>query len=165
MSESMTPTTVDRMRSLGITPSFYVAHTYYWGDRHRDIFMGPERASRMSPTATALELGLRYSIHLDTPVVPMDPMLLVWSAVNRVSTSGQIIGPNERISAIAALRAVTIDAAWQIHQEDNRGSIEAGKFADLVVLTENPALHPSRIRDIAVDRTVVGGRTIYRRDP
>jgi predicted amidohydrolase YtcJ len=159
------PDQLERMLALGITPSFYVAHTYYWGDRHRDIFMGPERAARMSPTATAGKLGLRFTIHLDTPVVPMDPMLLIWSAVNRVSTSGQIIGPGERISAMTALRAVTIDAAWQIHQEDNRGSIEAGKFADLVVLAENPIEHPMRIRDITVERTVVGGRTIYRRDP
>ena len=159
------PDQLERMRALGITPSFYVAHTYYWGDRHRDIFMGPERASRMSPTATAKKMGVPFTIHLDTPVVPMDPMLLVWSAVNRVSTSGQVIGPGERISAMEALRAVTIDAAWQIRQEDNRGSIEAGKFADFVVLAENPVEHPSRIREIAVDRTVVGGRTIYLRGP
>jgi len=159
------PDQLDRMLELGVTPSFYVAHTYYWGDRHRDIFIGPERASRISPAATATSKGLRFSIHLDTPVVPMNPMLLVWSAVNRQSTSGAIIGPKERISASAALRAVTLDAAWQIHQEDNRGSIEVGKLADLVVLAENPLEHPERIREIAVDRTLVGGRTIYRRDP
>jgi predicted amidohydrolase YtcJ len=159
------PDQLKRMRELGITPSFYVAHTYYWGDRHRDIFMGPERAARMSPAATAGKLGVRFTIHLDTPVVPMDPMLLVWSAVNRRSTSGEIIGPAERISVTAALRAVTIDAAWQIFQEDNRGSIEAGKFADLVVLAENPLEHPARIREIEVERTVVGGRTIYQRTP
>ena len=159
------PDQLDRMLELGVTPSFYVAHTHYWGDRHRDIFIGPERASRISPAATATSKGLRFSIHLDTPVVPMNPMLLVWSAVNRQSTSGAIIGPKERISASAALRAVTLDAAWQIHQEDNRGSIEVGKLADLVVLAENPLEHPERIREIAVDRTLVGGRTIYRRDP
>jgi predicted amidohydrolase YtcJ len=159
------PDQLVRMRELGMTPSFYVAHTYYWGDRHRDIFMGPERAARMSPGATAAKLGVPFTIHLDTPVVPMNPMLLVWSAVNRVSTSGAVIGPDERISVTAALRAVTIDAAWQIFQEDNRGSIEVGKFADLIVLAENPLEHPARIRDIAVDRTVVGGRTIYSRAP
>lgn len=158
------PDQLDRMRDLGITPSFYVAHTHYWGDRHRDIFIGPERASRISPAATAAKKGVRFSIHLDTPVVPMNPMLLVWSAVNRRSTSGEVIGPAERISPNAALRAVTIDAAWQIFQEDNRGSIEVGKFADLVVLAENPLEHPTRIREIAVDRTLVGGRTTYLRN-
>lgn len=159
------PDQLDRMRELGVTPSFFVAHTYYWGDRHRDIFMGPDRAARMSPAATSLEKGVPFTIHLDTPVVPMDPMLLVWSAVNRLGTSGQVIGPAERISPLAALRAVTIDAARQIFQEDNRGSIEADKFADLVVLAENPLDHPTRIREIAVDRTVVGGRTTFLRAP
>lgn len=152
---------LDRMKELGITPSYFVAHTYYWGDRHRDIFMGPERAARMSPAATSIAKGVPFTIHLDAPVVPMQPTLLVWSAVNRLGTSGEVIGPAERISPMAALRAVTIDAAWQIFQEDNRGSIEAGKFADLVVLAENPIEHPTRIRDIAVDRTVVGGRTTF----
>lgn len=155
---------LDRMREFGLTPSFFVAHTYYWGDRHRDIFMGPERAYRMSPTATSIAKGLRFSIHLDTPVVPIDPMLLVWTAVNRRSTSGDIIGPKERISPLAALRAVTIDAAWQIEREDAVGSLERGKLADLVVLSANPLTSdPLAIRDIEVERTVVGGRTVYER--
>ncbi len=155
---------LDRMKEHGLTPSFFVAHTYYWGDRHRDIFMGPERAGRMSPAATSIDKGLRFSIHLDTPVVPMEPMLLVWSAVNRKSTSGQTIGAAQRISPMQALRAVTIDAAWQIHREAELGSIEAGKLADLVVLSDNPLDRPDSIRDIEVLRTVVGGRTIYERD-
>ncbi|MDP6980794.1 MAG: amidohydrolase [Myxococcota bacterium] len=156
---------LDRMLEVGLTPSFFVAHTYYWGDRHRDIFMGPERAERMSPAATSLAKGLRFSIHLDTPVVPIDPMLLVWTAVNRRSTSGDIIGPNERISPIDALRAITIDAAWQINREDELGSLEAGKLADLVVLDQNPVeVAPGAIRDIEVERTVVGGRTVFERE-
>ncbi|MBW1765061.1 MAG: amidohydrolase, partial [Deltaproteobacteria bacterium] len=114
---------LDAMKNWGIIPSFYSAHTYYWGDRHWDIFMGPERARRMSPARSASERGIRFTIHLDTPVVPMNPLLLVWSAVNRISTSGRVIGEEERISAVQALRAVTIDAAWQGFQEDNRGSI------------------------------------------
>ena len=161
-SQMARPDQLDEMLALGITPSFFVAHTYYWGDRHRDIFMGPERAARMSPLATAEAKKLRYSIHLDTPVVPMNPLLLVWSAVNRLSISGAVIGPAERVSPIAALRATTIDAAWQIFQEGNRGSIEVGKFADLVVLSENPTRIPERIRDIEVEWTLVAGRTIYR---
>lgn len=163
-SQMARPDQLDDMLTLGLTPSYFVAHTYYWGDRHRDIFMGPERAARMSPTATSLAKGLPFTIHLDTPIVPMQPTLLVWSAVNRLGTSGQVIGPAERISAMQALRAVTIDAAWQIFQEDNRGSIEAGKFADLVVLAENPIDHPTRIRDIVVLKTVVGGRTTFSKE-
>jgi predicted amidohydrolase YtcJ len=91
----------------------------------------------------------------------MDPLLLMWSAVNRISTSGRVIGKEERISAIQALKAVTIDAAWQDFQEDNRGSIETGKYADLVVLSANPLDNPEGIRDIKVLETIVGGKTVY----
>lgn len=152
---------LDKMKALGVTPTFFVAHTYYWGDRHRDIFMGPERAARMSPTASALAKGLPFTIHLDTPVVPMKPMLLVWTAVNRLSSSGAVIGAEQRISVEQALRAVTIDAAWQIHQEKNRGSIEAGKLADLVVLASDPRQQPETLKDIPVMRTVIGGITTF----
>lgn len=152
---------LDKMKALGVTPTFFVAHTYYWGDRHRDIFMGPERAARMSPTASALAKDIPFTIHLDTPVVPMNPMLLVWTAVNRLSSSGAVIGADQRISVEQALRAVTIDAAWQIHQEKDRGSIEAGKLADLVVLANDPRQQPETLRDISVLRTVVGGSTTF----
>jgi predicted amidohydrolase YtcJ len=157
------PDQLDRMHALGVTPSFFQAHTYFWGDRHRDIFLGPERASRISPTATALARGVRFSIHMDTPVVPMDPLLMLWAAVNRRSTSGAVIGEAERITPLQALRAATIDAAWQIFQEENRGSLESGKYADLVVLSGDPLANPAGIRDLRVEWTLVGGRTVYRR--
>lgn len=152
---------LDEMKRLGITPSFFSAHTYYWGDRHRDIFMGPERAMRMSPSHSAQERDLRFSVHLDSPVVPMDPMLMIWSTVNRLSSSGQVIGEEERIDPMSALRAVTIDAAWQIFQEDKIGSLEVGKIADLAVLDRSPLDDPLTIRDIKVDQTYVGGVKIY----
>ncbi len=152
---------LDAMRELGITPSFFSAHTYYWGDRHRDIFMGPERAARMSPTRSAQDRGMRFSVHLDSPVVPMDPMLLIWSTVNRISSSGKVIGAQQRIEPMQALRAVTIDAAWQVFQEDNRGSLEPGKWADLIILSADPLTDPMGIRDIDVLETVVGGRSVY----
>src|SRR5262249_28056330 len=79
---------LDAMKALGVIPSFFTLHTYYWGDRHRDIFMGRERAYRISPAQSALKRGLRFTIHTDTPVVPMDPLLLVWAAVNRISIGG-----------------------------------------------------------------------------
>jgi predicted amidohydrolase YtcJ len=153
-----------RMKALGITPSFFTAHTWYWGDRHRDIFLGPERASRISPSKSALDLGLRFTSHLDTPVTPMLPLQAVWSQVFRITTSGQVLGPEQRIDVMQALRAVTIDAAWQVFQEGNRGSLEPGKFADLVVLSESPLAAPLAMRDIKVERTVIGGATIYKAD-
>lgn len=154
---------LDAMKALGISPSFFSSHTYYWGDRHRDIFMGPERAARMSPARSALERDMRFSVHLDAPVVPMQPMQMLWSTVNRLSSSGQLIGGAQRIEPMAALRAITIDAAWQIFQEHNRGSLEVGKWADMVILSSDPLKNPQAIKDIKVLETIVGGRSIYRR--
>ena len=152
---------VARMKDLGVTPSFFTAHTYYWGDRHRDIFMGPERAAVMSPSRWAQDHGLRFSSHMDTPVTPMLPLQAVWSQVHRITYGGDVLGPEQRISVMDALRAVTIDAAWQVFQEDNRGSLEPGKYADLVMLSGNPLDDPMAMRELEVERTLVGGATIY----
>jgi predicted amidohydrolase YtcJ len=152
-----------QLGTLGLTPSFFPAHVYYWGDRHRDRFIGPERAGRISPLKTAQEKGVRYTIHLDTPVVPMDPLLLAWTAVNRETSGGAVLGQAECIDVMQALRAVTIDAAWQVFQEDNRGSIEPGKFADLVILSGDPLADPAALRDLVVEETFIGGVTFFHR--
>jgi predicted amidohydrolase YtcJ len=153
---------IARMAELGVTPSFFSAHTYYWGDRHAAIFMGPERAANMSPARWAQDAGVRFSSHLDTPVTPMLPLQAVWSQVERMSTSGTVIGPDQRIDRLSALRAVTIDAAWQVFMDDVIGSIEPGKDADLVVLSDNP-LTALDIRSLKVDRTIIAGATVYKR--
>jgi predicted amidohydrolase YtcJ len=155
---------LEHVRALGMTPSFFPAHVYYWGDRHRDIFIGPQRAARISPLRTAQDKRVRFTIHLDTPVVPMDPLLLVWTAVRRETSSGQVLGKGECIDVMQALRAVTIDAAWQVFQEDTRGSIEPGKFADLVVLSEDPLADPDALPNIVVEKTLIGGVVFFHRD-
>lgn len=155
------PDQLDAMKELGITPSFHAVHPYYWGDRHRDIFLGPERTEHISPLKTALDKGVRFSTHLDTPVVPMNPLLLVWTAVNRLSSDGNLIGAAEAITPMQALRSVTIDAAWQVFQEQNRGSIEKGKFADFAIISGDPLEEPAKINDMKVLKTIVGGRTVF----
>jgi predicted amidohydrolase YtcJ len=155
---------LDRMKQLGVVPSFFSLHTYYWGDRHRDIFMGPERAARMSPARSARDKGVRFTIHCDSPVVPVEPLRLIWSAVNRLSSSGAEIGPDQRITPAEALRAVTIDAAWQHREEALKGSLEPGKLADLVILSASPLDDPATIDQIRVLETIVGGETVYRAD-
>lgn len=154
---------VARMKALGVTPSFFSAHTWYWGDRHRDMFMGPERAAVISPARWAQDNGVRFSSHLDTPVTPMLPLQAVWSQVHRITHGGDVLGPEQRIDVMAALRAVTIDAAWQVFQEGNRGSLEPGKYADLVVLSGSPLADPMGLRDLVVEQTVIGGATVYSR--
>jgi predicted amidohydrolase YtcJ len=154
---------VARMGALGVTPSFFSAHTWYWGDRHRDIFIGPERAAAISPARWALDDGLRFSSHLDTPVTPMLPLQAVWSQVHRRTTSGELLGPGQRIGVMEALRAVTIDAAWQVFLDDRLGSLEPGKYADMIVLSGSPLDDSLGMRELVVERTLVGGAAIYRR--
>ena len=117
-----------------MTPSFFNGHVYYWGDRHRDIFLGPQRAARISPLKSAMDRGIRFTLHNDTPVTPVNPLLLVQTAVTRMTRGGSVLGPDQRIPLMQALRAVTIDAAWQNFEEQERGSIEPGKFAELIIL-------------------------------
>ena len=153
-----------RMRALSVIPSFFSLHTYYWGDRHRDLFMGPARAARMSPAASALAHGVRFTIHCDAPVVPMEPLRLLWAAVNRQTSSGASLGPEERISPAQALRAVTIDAAHQHFEEALKGSLEVGKLADFVWLSASPLAAPEALDRIQVLETFVGGERVYRAD-
>ena len=153
---------IQRMAQLGVTPSFFSGHTYYWGDRHAAIFMGPERAANMSPAGWALDAGIRYSAHADTPVTPMLPLQVVWSQVNRITTGGAVLGRHQRVAPMAALRAVTIDAAWQVFMDDSVGSLEPGKLADMVVLSGSP-LESLDVRELLVERTFIGGAEVYTR--
>ncbi|MEM7434300.1 MAG: amidohydrolase [Myxococcota bacterium] len=150
-----------RMKRLGVVPTFFSAHVYYWGDRHRDIFLGPDRAARISPAASAAALDLAFTTHLDTPVVPVDAMLQLWAPVARTTSSGQVLGVDQRISVVESLRGLTSAAAYQLKLEDDIGSIEPGKKADLVVLSDNPLTYDGDLRDIDVERTVADGLVIY----
>jgi predicted amidohydrolase YtcJ len=154
-----------RVVAVGMIPSFFVAHTFYWGDWHRDSVFGPERAAAISPTASALANGVKFTIHNDAPVVPPNGVFLLWTATNRITRSGQVLGPEERLTAEQALRALTIDAAYQAFEENEKGSLEPGKLADLVILSANPMdVEPGAIRDIEVLETVKAGKTIWRED-
>ncbi len=156
---------LDRMAQLGVSPSFFVSHTFYWGDRHKNIFLGPDRAKRISPLKSALQRGIKFSLHSDCPVTPVAPLFCVFAAVNRLTRAGEVLGPDFRLTPEDALRAVTIDAAWQTFDEKVKGSIEAGKLADFTILDEDPlAVSPERIKDIPVAEVVVGGKSVYRRD-
>lgn len=157
------PDQLRRMKRLGVTPTFFSAHVYYWGDRHRDVFLGPERAARISPAAAAHALGLRFTTHLDAPVVPVDSTLQLWAPVARQTSSGRVLGPEERISVEQSLRAMTSEAAWQLRMENEVGSIEPGKKADLLILSADPLDPGVELRSIVVERTVVGGVTIFER--
>jgi predicted amidohydrolase YtcJ len=153
---------LDAMKALDIQPSFFANHTWYWGDWHRDVALGAKRADFISPQATAWSIGLRPTAHNDSPVVSPDMMRLIWSSVNRRSQSGDILGPLERIPVYRALQQVTINAAWQIHEDGSKGSIAPGKRADLVLLDSNPLTVASdQLYKIKVVATIKDGKTVF----
>ncbi len=156
---------LDRMADLGMIPSFFSAHTFFWGDWHRDSVFGAERAERISPTRSALDRGIVFTVHNDAPVTPPDPIDLIWNTVNRRTRSGDILGATQRIGVMDAIRAVTINGAYQYFEEDDKGSITTGKLADLVILSANPLkTEASELRSIDVVETISHGRTVYSQD-
>lgn len=156
---------IDMMKTEHIMPSYFATHTFFWGDWHRDSVLGPVRGPRISPLATTLARGVPYTIHNDAPVVPPDMMRLVWSAVNRVTRSGQTLGGEQKISVEEALKAITINGAYQYFEEDSKGRLEAGKLADMVILSDNPLeVDPLTIKDIQVMETIKEGDTVYMRN-
>lgn len=158
------PDHIEKIKNLGIIPSYFSTHAYLWGDWHYSSVFGPERASFISPANSALKSGIPFTIHHDAPVTPPDLMTAVYAAVNRKTRSGRILGENERISPLDALKAITINAAYQYQEEDRKGSLKVGKLADLVILNENPLLiEPEQLKDILVLETIKEGKTVYLR--
>jgi len=153
---------LDRMRSLGIFPSFFPTHCFYWGDWDVASVLGRERAYRISPARSAARRGMRFSLHNDAPVVPPNILFLIWNAVTRLSRGGEVIGPDQRLTPAEALRAVTLDAAYQHFEEATKGSIEVGKLADMAVLSANPLrVAHAAIKDIVVLATLKEGVLIH----
>ncbi|MBU2552241.1 MAG: amidohydrolase [Proteobacteria bacterium] len=153
---------IRRMKELGIIPNYFVNHVYYWGDRHESLFLGPQRARRIDPLKSTLDMGLRFVLHSDLPVTPVDPIFSMHTAVNRLTRQGAVLGPEQRIGAYEALRAYTVDAAHCSFEEDSKGSVAHGKLADFTVLSDNILTSaPERIKDIRVEATVVGGKTVF----
>lgn len=153
---------LDRMNALDIIPSFFVAHTYYWGDWHRDSVLGEERAKRISPLRSATNKGIRYTIHNDTPIVPPNMPLLLWTAVNRETRSGKTLGAEQQSTVMEALEAITINAAYQHFEESNKGSLEVGKLADLVITEQNPlTMDKTKLKNLKIVETLKAGQSIY----
>ena len=153
-----TPGQYRRMKALGMCANVFANHTWFWGDQHHDITVGPDRAARMNAARTALDLGVPLSIHSDSPVSPLGSLHVAWAAVNRLTPSGRVLGPDERITVAEALHAITMGAAWQLRMEDQIGSITPQKFADCAVLEADPfEVDPVELRDIPVWGTMSGG--------
>lgn len=153
---------LDKMKELKMIPSIFIGHTYYWGDIHLKN-LGPERGADISPVKWALERGLVYNFHQDAPVTKPDMLHSVWCAVNRITRKGQPIGQHQCIDVYDALKGVTIHAAYEYHEEDLKGTLEAGKLADMVILDKNPLkVDKMAIKEIQVVETIKNGEVLYR---
>ncbi|HAM43671.1 MAG TPA: amidohydrolase [Propionibacteriaceae bacterium] len=159
------PEQLDQMAELGVSPSFLMNHIYFWGDAFVENIMGPDKTALLDPFASARARGLRVSMHSDYTVTDFLPFREIQTAVTRRTRgSGQVINAAERVSASEALRAKTIDAAWQTHSDDVAGTIEVGKFADLVHLDVDPlAVASDAIAQTSVLQTFVAGKEVYTR--
>jgi predicted amidohydrolase YtcJ len=153
---------LQRAANLGVTCSIFVDQIHYWGDVIVDGLFGPERGSRWMPAGSAVAAGMRISLHNDPPVTPEEPLRNISVAVTRKAPSGRVLGPEERLTVEQAIRAQTIDAAWQLFSDDIIGSLEVGKYADLVVLSADPrSVPPEEIADLEVRATFLAGRQVY----
>lgn len=155
---------VAEVQRLGIFPSLYPMHTFYWGDWHRDSVAGPERAENISPTGWLMEKDIKFSIHSDAPVTFPNAMRILDSAVNRVTRTGDILGETHRLRPMDALKAMTIWPAYQHFEENSKGSLEVGKLADMVILDRDPlTIDRKNLVDIQILATFKEGVTVYQK--
>lgn len=152
------------MKEIGMIPSFFTAHSYFWGDIHIKNF-GLERASKVSPAKSALNIDLIFTFHQDTPVLMPDMFRTIWCSVNRITLNGVTIGEDEKISVLDAIKAVTINAAKQYFEDDKKGSLEKGKFADMIIIDKNPfEINPLDLYKIKILETIKSGEVLYKAD-
>ena len=155
---------LDALKELQVIASLFPMHTFYWGDWY-DQIIGPELAQQISPIKTALDKGLMVTSHTDAPVALPNLMQVMWATVNRTSRSGKVMGADERLTPIEALKAITLWGAYEHFEDGTKGSIEVGKRADLVILDKNPlTVDPTTINQIVVLETIKDGKSVYKRN-
>lgn len=155
------PDQLTKFKQYNFIPSLFTDHAFFFGDTHV-LNRGKQQAFFLSPMKSAYAAGLQPANHTDYAVAPLDHMMVMWTAVNRVSRSGEVIGPDERATPMQALQAITINGARIYREEASKGSLEPGKLADLVILDKNPlTVDPMAIKDIKVVETIKEGKTIY----
>jgi predicted amidohydrolase YtcJ len=154
------PSLVGRIRALGAIPTPFSTYVYYHGEKMREY--GPERLDWMFAVRSFLDAGIRVTQASDYPPGPFEPMMALRSEVTRTDSHGNLWGPRQRVTVEEALRVGTINGAYASFEENRKGSITAGKLADLVVLGRDPLrVDPMALIDIPIERTMTGGRWVY----
>ncbi|MEG2616113.1 MAG: amidohydrolase [Raoultibacter sp.] len=153
----------EQMAALNMIPSMFPSHIWYWGDVHLKNF-GAQRGMRVSAVRDALECGLPFTFHTDCPVLLPNMIEAVWCSVNRKTKRGVTLAEDQSVDVFSALKAITINGAYQYHEEDTKGTLEVGKLADIVILDKNPLkVDPMDIRAIEVLETIKEGETVFKR--
>lgn len=162
-AQMMTENQLQRAKACGIIPSFFMAHVYYDGDQFCHSYIGPERGSAMNPAGWADQLNIPYTFHCDTPIIQQNPFVMIYAAVTRKCYNGEVIGADQKISRLHALKACTIWPAYQYFEEDKKGTIEVGKQADLIVVNKD-LLHCDEEEILKTDviETFVAGKSVYK---
>ncbi|MFG0331909.1 MAG: amidohydrolase [Maioricimonas sp. JB049] len=155
---------IQRMQDLGVSPSFLIGHVHYWGVAMRDTIFGEAKANLLARARSCEKAGIGFTLHSDFFVTDPEPLHQIEMAVTRrtLKEPDYVLAPDERVSVESAIRAVTSEAAWQLGSEHEIGSLEAGKFADLVILANDPRkVDPVTIKDIPVLETWMDGKKTF----
>jgi len=157
---------ISRAAKLGVVPGFTIGHTDYWGEAFHNHLIGPERGNRIDPSASLIKKGMRFAYHSDSPVSPIHPLKYASEGASRLwqVSPQKVLNPNQKISINNALKAITIDAAYQLKMDDKIGSIQEGKYADFAIVNQNPMKTDAyKIRDIEVNETWVNGQQVFKK--
>ena len=157
---------IDKAAKLGVVPGFTIGHTDYWGEAFHNHLIGAERADRIDPSATMIKKGMHFAYHSDSPVSPIHPLKYASEGASRLwqVAPQKVLNANEKVSINNALKAITIDAAYQLKMDDKIGSVEAGKYADFAIVNQNPMKTDAyKIRDIEVNETWVNGQQVFKK--
>jgi predicted amidohydrolase YtcJ len=163
-NEIMREDQVDFVARHALLPTFAPMPLFYRNPRQRDAMIGADRAERVAPAADCLRRNIKFTLHHDAPIAGAHMLPLVAVAINRVAVGGRNLSAGQRVTTFAAFRAITADAAWQCFEEQRKGTLEAGKLADLVILSNDPFLAPQdKIGQIRVMETIKEGKVVFRR--
>jgi predicted amidohydrolase YtcJ len=161
-----TETQIDKAEKLGVVPGFTIGHTDYWGEAFHNHLIGAERADRIDPSASLIKKGMHFAYHSDSPVSPIHPLKYASEGAARLwqVAPQKVLNPNQKVSINNALKAITIDAAYQLKMDDKIGSIQEGKYADFAIMNQNPMKTDAyKIRDIEVNETWINGQQVFKK--
>lgn len=161
--QTATRSDIQEMAEHHIGGSFFINHVYYFGDLHRDVFLGSDKANNLDPVKWAEDENMLFTLHTDAPVTPISPLESIQIAVDRKTKNGDILGAHQRLSRSSAYKKMTADAARLNHTEDYEGTIKVGHVADFVILNRNPLEEDVTLDNNLIEATICDGKLVYKK--